>query len=120
MDGGENAAGIAVEAVFGLVVADTVDDVTDGLLDVYIGVFRTDFAADDDQAGRAEGLAGHLGIGVLAEEFVEDGVGDLVGHFVRMAFGNGFGSKQIVHINVLLSILFQILRCAQNDRVKGA
>ena len=101
MDGGQDAAGIAVKAVFSLVVTDAVDDPADGFLDIDVCVLGTDFAAHDDQAGGAEGFAGHFGIGVLTEELVEDGIGDLVGHFVRMAFGNGFGSKQIIHVNAI-------------------
>ena len=86
----EYAAGIAVEHVVGLVVADAVDDVPHGRLDVHIGIFRPHFTSHDDEPGAAESLAGHLGLTVLAEEFVEDCVRNLVGDLVRMSLGNRF------------------------------
>ena len=98
MDGGQDAAGMGIETVFGFVVSDPVDGRPDGFLDIDIGGLGADFAADYDQARGAESLAGHFGSGVLAKEFVQDGIGNLVGHFIRMAFGNGFGSKQVVHL----------------------
>ena len=97
VQGGHHAAGVPVEHVLGLVVTDPVDGVADGGLDIDIG-FGLDLAHHHDHARGAEALARDLGFGVLAEEFVQDGVADLVGHFVGMAFGNRFGSKQIVHI----------------------
>ncbi len=92
MQGGHDAAGIPVEHILGLVIADAVDGAADGGLDVHVG-FGLDFAHHHDHPRGAEALAGNLGLGVLAEELVQDGVADLVGHFVGMAFGNGFGSK---------------------------
>ena len=55
------------------------------------------FAADHGKAGGDEGFAGHLGFGILVEELVEDGIGDLVGHFVGMAFRDGLGCEKVTH-----------------------
>ena len=74
VDGGKHTARIAVEHVFRLVVADTLDGVAHDGLDVDIGIFRADFAADDHQSGGAEGFTGNVCVRVLAEEFVKDGV----------------------------------------------
>ena len=92
VQGGHHAAGVPVEHVLGLVVADAVDGVADGGLDIDIG-FGLDLAHHHDHARGAEALARDLGFGVLAEELVQDGVADLVGHFVGMAFGNRFGGE---------------------------
>ena len=86
VDGREDSAGVAVEHVCRLVVADLVDDLAHLCLDVDICVLGPDFAADHHQAGAAECLAGDFGFRVLPEEFVEDCVRNLVGHLVRMSF----------------------------------
>ena len=54
-----------------------------------------DLAAEDDAVGGRHGLAGDPRFGVLAQEQIDDRVGNLVGDLVGMAFGNGFGSEQI-------------------------
>ena len=92
VQGGHHAAGIAVEHVLGLVVANVIDGFPDSGLDVHVGL-GLDFAHHHDHARGAEALAGDLGFGILREELVQDGVTDLVGHFVGVAFGNGFGSE---------------------------
>ncbi len=86
VDGGEDSAGVAVEHVCRLVVADLVDDLAHLCLDVDICVLGPYFSADYHQTGAAECLAGDFGFRVLPEEFVEDCVRNLVGHLVRMSF----------------------------------
>jgi hypothetical protein len=54
-----------------------------------------DFAGDDRHAGLDHGFAGNAGARVLREDRVEHGIGDLVGHLVRMAFGDRFGGEQV-------------------------
>ena len=72
VNGGEHSAGVAVEHIIGFVIADCVDHAAHCLLDVHIGVVGADFAAYDHEACAAEGFAGHLRRGILAEEFIED------------------------------------------------
>ena len=69
-----HSAGIAVEAVVGLVVADAVHCLPHYLLDVHIGVFRADLTAHNHKSCGAKSLAGNLGFRVLAEKFVKYGV----------------------------------------------
>ncbi len=52
-------------------------------------------AGQDDAVGGGHGLAGDARLGVLGQEQVDDGVGNLVRDLVGMAFGNGFGGEQI-------------------------
>src|SRR6202043_1238199 len=75
VDAGDYGAGVAVEAVEGVVVSDGLD------------------GAADYEAGGGEGLAGYAAGGIFGEAGVEDGVGNLVCDLVGMAFGYGFGSK---------------------------
>ena len=72
VDGADDAAGIGVESVFGLGVAYLADHFAHRFLDVDVCVFGLDFASYDDEACGAERLARHLGLGVLAEEFIKD------------------------------------------------
>ena len=91
----KHTAGVAVEAELGAVVPDAAHDLTRDVLDVDVGL-GADLAGDDDGAGGDEGLAcaadvlelGRLAarrdvslgleLGLLREDGVEDGVGDLV------------------------------------------
>ena len=88
VDGGKDPAGVAVEHQSCLVVPYLIYDMAGNLLDVDIGVVASDLPAHDHKSRGTEGLAGHLGLRVLTEELVEDGIGYLVGHLVGMAFGN--------------------------------
>ena len=52
-----------------------------------------DLAADDDDVALGVGLAGDAALAILPQAGVEDGVGNGVANFIRMAFAHGFGSK---------------------------
>ena len=41
------------------------------------------------------GLAGHTGIGVVGQNFVQNGIRDLVADLVGMSLGDGLRSKQV-------------------------
>src|SRR5450755_747610 len=94
VDAGDHGAGVRVEAVECVVVADGLDGAADYLLEIDVG-FGGDFAGDYDQAGGGQGFAGNATEGVVGQAGVEDGVRNLVGDLIGMAFGHGFRSKQI-------------------------
>jgi hypothetical protein len=87
VDGGEHGAGLVVEADVGVVVADALDGVLGDLavVDVRLG---GDLAGDDDEAGGHQRLAGDAGMLVDGQDGVEDGIGNLVGDLVGMAFAD--------------------------------
>ena len=87
VDAGDDRAGVGVEAVQRVVVADGGDDAADQGLEIDIGL-GGDFAGDDHEAGGGQGFGGHAAVGVLLEAGVEDGVGDLVGNLVGMTLGD--------------------------------
>ena len=89
VDGAEYAAALGLELVLALGVANLADDVAHGALhvDPAVGGY---LAADDGQAGGDERLAGHMALGVVTQELVEECIANLVGHFVGMALGNTF------------------------------
>ena len=93
VDGRDHGAGIGVESIDSIVIANGADDATDQRLEVDIGA-GGDFSGNDDEAGRGEGFAGHAAVGVLLKAGVKDSVGNLVGDFVGMAFGDGFRGKE--------------------------
>ena len=88
----DDAAGLAVEAVQRVVVADRVDRLAGELGDVDVGG-RGDLAGDDAQTGGEQRLAGDATVGVLGEDGVEDGVADLVGHLVGVTLGHALGCE---------------------------
>ena len=92
VDVGDDAAGVAVEAVFRAVVADRADDLTCDLGDIDVAA-RRDLAHDVDKAGGDGRLAGDAAVGVLFQNGVEHRVGDLVADLVGMPFGDGLGGE---------------------------
>ena len=95
VDGGDDPARVAVEAVRLPVVADGAHRLADDLGDVDVGP-GGDLARHHDQAGGEQRLARHPSGGVLGQDGVEDGVGDLVGHLVGMAFGDRLRGERVV------------------------
>ncbi len=65
LDGDEQVAGLVVEALGRVIVANVLDGVADDLLVVEAGLGR-DLAKDHDHAGLGGRLAGNLGQGVLS------------------------------------------------------
>ena len=103
VQGGNDGAGVCVEMILGLGVADAADGAAHHPLDVHVGVVRSDFAAHHGQTGAHKSLAGNVRSRILAEEVIENGVGNLVGHFVRMAFGYRFRREKIHDFSLFLS-----------------
>ena len=95
VDVGDDGTGIGVESELCAGVADVSHDLADDLLEIDVAV-GGNLAHDVDEAGGCAGLAGHAGIGVVSQNLVEDGVGDLVADLVGMALGDGLRSKQTV------------------------
>ena len=96
VNGRHHAARVAVEAVLALRVADAVDDATRHALHVHVRL-RAHLARHDHQSRGAERLARHLRIGVVTQEFVQNGVGNLIGDFIGMPLGHRFRCKQKAH-----------------------
>ena len=95
VDRDDHTAGVAVEAVQRVVVADAVDDLASELGDVDVGAGR-DLAGDDAQTGREQRLAGDTTVRILGEDRVEDRVADLIGHLVGMTLGDAFRGERVV------------------------
>jgi hypothetical protein len=58
------------------------------------------------------GFARDSGFGVKGEKSIQDTVRDLVGHFVRMAFGNGFRGEKIIFALWAKTQLMSCVHCA--------
>ena len=87
--GYEYAAATGIEAQLGAIIPYLVDDVACCACQVYV-CLAIDFAGDDDLAGGNQCLAGHFAVGIACQEFIDDGIGYLVGNLVGMPFGYGF------------------------------
>jgi hypothetical protein len=88
-------AAVGVEAQVGVGIADGTDGFPrhPGVVDLGVG---GDLARQHHQAGAHQGFGGDAGGGVLDQDGVQDGIGNLVGDLVRMAFGNGFRGEEII------------------------
>ena len=93
VDRRDHRAGVRVEALERVVVADLLDRLAHQRLEVDVGLGR-DLAGNDHQAGAGQRLAGHAAVGVLRQAGIENRVGDLVGDLVGMTLGHGLTGKQ--------------------------
>ena len=93
VDVGDNAAGIAVKAVLGAVIADLTHHLAGDLGNIHIAG-GGDLTHDMDQTGGSGGFTGHAAIGVMRQNGIQHGIRDLIANFVGMTLGDGFGSKQ--------------------------
>src|SRR5690606_38273833 len=88
----DHATGGTVKAYGGGGVADVVDYTTDLLFQVNPGA-SGHLAGNDGNAGFNHGFAGHTSIFVSGDGGIQDGSGNLVGNFVRMAFRDRLGGE---------------------------
>ena len=98
----QDRTGVAIEASGGTVIADLDQLLTDDRRNIELGS-GADLAHDENHASGAAHLTGNTTVGVLSQNCVQHGIGDLVTHLVGMAFGNGFRGKQSFHNHSTLS-----------------
>ncbi len=93
VDGRDDRAGVRIETIERVIVANRRDRSTHQALKVHIGLCR-DFAGYHHQPGAGQGLACYTAVGVLREAGVKNRVGNLVGDLIRMPFGDRLTCKQ--------------------------
>src|SRR5262249_31936435 len=86
--------GVGVKTIQRIVVSDGSYHSANQGLEIDI-CFGGDFTGDDNQSGSGQRLAGHTAVSIFLQTGIEDGVGNLVGNFVRMSFGYRLRGKQI-------------------------
>ena len=89
-------AGLRVEAVARLGVADLADGVTGNLFVVHLRG-GGDFAENVHRVGDGGDFAGDVAHRVLRQQRIQNRVGNLVADFIGMTLGHTLGSKQRVH-----------------------
>ena len=104
VDGIDHAAGIAVEAVFGAVIADLAHGIAHNLLNIDVSR-RGDLTGHHDKAGGSKRFAGNARHGVALKQRVQNGVADRVADFIGMSFGHRFGGKKSFAHCVFLSLI---------------
>ena len=90
----DHRAGVVVEAVGGVRVANPLDRLAGDLLDVDVG-HGGDLAGHHDQPRVDERFAGHTASRVVAHHGVEDAIGDLVGDLVGVTLGHRLRGEQV-------------------------
>ena len=78
-------------------IADLADRVADQFVDGFTGERRLgcDFAGDHGEVGGDQGLAGDAAEGIVGKAEIEDRIGDLIGHLVRVPHRNGFAGEEV-------------------------
>ena len=104
VEGDQHGDRVAVVSDLAVVVTDLADRLADQFGHVDLGVGR-ELAGDHRHAGVDQGLAGDPRVRILLETGVEDGVRDLVGDLVRMAFGDRFGGEQVLAFGELQGLV---------------
>ena len=105
IDAGDHRTGLPVKAHLGGGVADIADGLPDNLGHFHVAI-RGDLAGDKRDTGGDHGFASDPAFGILGHDGIEDGIGNGVGHFVRMAFGDGFGCKEKLFFAHEMLLLF--------------
>ena len=82
-----------IDAVFGIVVADALKDITSEADVVDIST-RGDFAGQYHKTCRAEGFCCNTAHRIASDASVKNGIRDLVGNLVGMPFAHRFGGKE--------------------------
>lgn len=77
LDSDQDVTGLVVETLLRVIVTDLLDGVSDNGLEVNSGL-GGDFTEDHDHTSLGGGLTGDLGVGVLGQTSVKDGIRDLV------------------------------------------
>lgn len=90
LNGDEQVAGLVVETLGRVIVADVLDGLTDDLLVVEVGL-GGDLTEDHDHAGLGGSLASNLGEGVLGETGIENGIRNLISDLVGVTLTDGLG-----------------------------
>ncbi len=88
----QHRAGIGIELIVALGVANAADGFARNALYVHIGR-AGGFAANQRQAGAHKSLARHVTVTVAAQEFVQNCIGNLIRNFVGVPFAYGLGCK---------------------------
>ena len=99
-DGAHDRASGGIKSKKSVVVADLLDSLANQIIVVDDGR-RGDFTGNDDQACRDQSFAGDPALGVLAHNFIEYRIRNLIGNFVRVAFRHRLGGEQkVAHVSV--------------------
>ena len=104
VDGGEDAARVAVEAVGAAVVAYIGDELAGRGLHIDV-CLRCDLAGHDHLARCDERLYGHVALRVAGQKLVEKIVADLVGDFVGVSLRHRFRREEKISIHFCLCVL---------------
>ena len=87
VDHRNHAAGLRVKSVIRAGISDVADRIAHDLLHIYIGI-GGDLSHNHHHTGRSACLAGNAAHGILLHKRIQDGIGNLVAHLIRMSLCN--------------------------------
>ncbi len=96
LDGVQDSAGVAIEAVQRIVIPDMVDDASRQLGHIDVSSGR-DFARYHANAGCQQDLASHAAHRIVAQDGIQYGVRYLIRHLVGMTFSHGLRRENMSH-----------------------
>ena len=91
----DHGARVAVETELGTVVTDVGHRLADNSFHIHVGT-RRNLPGHHDETCLGQRLTGYPAVDVILKNRIQHGIGDLVAHLVRVAFGHGFGGKQVI------------------------
>lgn len=92
LNGDEQVAGLVVETLGRVIIADALDSLTDDLLVVELGL-GGNLTENHDHTGLGGSLASNLGEGILSQAGIKDSIGDLISDLVGVTLADGLGLK---------------------------
>ena len=97
-----DTADLTVKPVLGTVITNVTDDFPGNLGNIHIAA-GGNLTHDVNQTRGNRGLAGYASLGILRQNGVQHGIGDLIADLIGMAFGYGFRSKQKMSCHIYFS-----------------
>ncbi|MNH37921.1 hypothetical protein D3C79_988860 [compost metagenome] len=87
-DGAQYGTRVGVKTHIRMNIADFTHGFTGDFFDIYPSA-GGDFTADQHHAGFHVGFAGYARFRILFQDGIKNGIGDLIGNFIGMPFGDG-------------------------------
>jgi hypothetical protein len=81
LDSNDDVAGLVVNTLLSIIIADLLESIADDLLVVDVGL-GSDLTENHDHAGLGAGLASNLGEGILSKDSIEDSIRDLISNLI--------------------------------------
>jgi len=93
LDSNDDVAGLVVNTLLSIIIADLLESIADDLLVVDVGL-GSDLTENHDHASLGAGLASNLGEGILSKDSIEDSIRDLISNLIRVTLVDTLRSEK--------------------------